>query len=378
MKVCQKQGITGLVLVGATHTITEASSLTEFFLKNGCETKVVVVPTTLDGNIRHGFFQCSLGFDTATKVYSQLIGNMLTDSASAIKYWYFIRLMGKDPSHLALECALKTHPNMVIISEESSFRGESLYDIVLRIADVVTERSDEGKNYGSILIPEGLLSHISAYNNLIKELNEVFSTCKSGSEAQKLAEKLFMDDSFMKEKISPWSFSLYATLPDFMRLQLVNEQQISGEVNLSQLETEKLLAHFVAEELKRRKAKGQYKGTFAPVTHFFGYQGRAAHPSLFDCSLASTMGFGAACLIEGGLTGVAVSVKELTNSPQEWRVGGVPILALLRSQPKAGFRRHELVVPSQEVGLSDLPYQVLKANERAWRFVDHYCNPGPI
>jgi len=143
---------------------------------------------------------------------------MLTDSASAIKYWYFIRLMGKDPSHLALECALKTHPNMVIISEESSSRGESLYDIVQRIADVITERSVNGKNYGSVLIPEGLLSHISAYRNLIQELNQLFSECGSDTSQRELAEKLFLDEAFMKQRMTPWSFSLYSTLPDFMRL----------------------------------------------------------------------------------------------------------------------------------------------------------------
>lgn len=153
---------------------------------------------------------------------------------------------------------------------------------------------------------------------------------------------------------------------------------MSGEVNLSQLETEKLLAHFVGDELRRRKLRKEYDGNFAPVTHFFGYQGRSAHPTLFDCSLGSTLGYGAACLLEGALTGVAVSVKELTQSPANWRVGGVPILALLSSQPKSGYTRRQLVVPSQEVNLDDLPYQVLKANERSWKLVDHYANPGPI
>lgn len=163
-----------------------------------------------------------------------------------------------------------------------------------------------------------------------------------------------------------------------MRLQLINEQEISGEINLSQIETEKLLAYFVSEEIAKRKANGVFKGSFAPVTHFFGYQGRAAHPSYFDCCLGSTLGYSAATLLDAELTGLAVTVKELTNKPSEWRVGGVPILALLRSQPKSGYKRNELVVASQEVGLTDLPYQVLKANERAWRFVDHYCNPGPV
>jgi 6-phosphofructokinase len=175
---------------------------------------------------------------------------MLSDSASAIKYWYFIRLMGKDPSHLALECALKTHPNIVIVSEESNFRGESLYDIVIRICEIIVIRAKEGKNFGTVLIPEGLLSHISAYKNLITELNVLFSQCENNKEKNELAEKL-LEEAFVKSKLTPWSYSLYNTLPDFMRLQIVTAQQIDGDVNMSQLETEKLIAHFVEEELKR-------------------------------------------------------------------------------------------------------------------------------
>lgn len=328
---CKRHGITGLALVGATHTLTDGARLAEYFLQNKIDTKVIVIPATLDGNIRHNYLQSSLGFDTASKVYSQLIGNMLTDSASAIKYWYFIRLMGKDPSHLALECALRTHPNMVIISEESAFRGESLKDIVARIADLVCERAAQGKNFGTVLIPEGLLPHISAYRHLSVELNALFQQCKDTAEKHQLQDRLHKDDAFIRESLSPWSYSLLATLPEFMRLQLINEQEISGEVNLSQLETEKLIAHFVAEELRERKAKKQYEGAFAPVTHFFGYQGRAAHPSAFDCDLGSTLGFAAAALLDAGLTGLAVSAKDLTKPAEHWRVGGVPILALLRS-----------------------------------------------
>ena len=376
----KKYGITGLVIIGATHTLTDGARLSEYFLEKNINTNVVVVPATLDANIRHNFIQMAIGFDTASKCYSQLIGNMLTDSASAIKYWYFIRLMGRDPSHLALECALKTHPNMVIISEESAFRGETMPDIVSRVADVIQERADQGKNYGTVLIPEGLLSHISAFKHLIIELNNLFKNCKDSIEMGALTQKIIKDkeEKYIKTELSPWSYSLYATLPDFMKLQLINEQQILGEVNLSQIETEKLLAYFVEIELKKRKAEGTYKGSFAPVTHFFGYQGRAAHPSNFDCSLASTMGFGAGVMLQSGITGAAVSVKELTNDPKDWRVGAVPILSMLRSTPKTGYLRHQLVVPSQEIGMTDLPYQVLKANELNWRFIDHYCNPGPI
>jgi diphosphate--fructose-6-phosphate 1-phosphotransferase len=173
-KQCKKNGITGLVVVGATHSLTDCIKVSEYFKSNKIDTNVVNIPATIDGNIRHNYFQACLGFDTAAKIYSQLIGNMLTDSASAIKYWYFIRLMGRDPSHLALECALKTHPNMVIISEECAYRGESLPDIVRRIADLVQDRAAQGMNYGCVLIPEGLLAHISAYKHLIMELNDIF------------------------------------------------------------------------------------------------------------------------------------------------------------------------------------------------------------
>ena len=185
---CRKHELTGLIIVGATHSMTDTIGLAEELLKQKVPTGVVAIPATLDGNIRHAFFQCSLGFDTASKVYSQLIGNMLTDSASAIKYWYFIRLMGKNPSHLALECALKTHPNMVLISEECALQGETLPDIISRIADLVVERAAEGKNFGTVLIPEGLLSHISAFKHLMAELNSLLVQCKSDEEKEKLFE----------------------------------------------------------------------------------------------------------------------------------------------------------------------------------------------
>ena len=232
-KSVKDNGITGLVIIGATHSLTDGARLSEYFLENQVDTNVIVIPATLDGNVRHNFIQMTIGFDTASKVYSQLIGNMLTDSASAIKYWYFIRLMGRDPSHLALECALKTHPNMVIISEECSYRGETMPDIVARVADVIEERSNQGKNYGTVLIPEGLLSHISAFKHLVMELSSIFKNCQDTAEMNQLISKVLKEEDYLKEKLSPWSFSLYATLPDFMKIQLINEQQISGEVNLA-------------------------------------------------------------------------------------------------------------------------------------------------
>lgn len=186
-------------------------------------------------------------------------------------------------------------------------------------------------------------------------MNALFEKCQDNKQKEDLSDKLLNDESHIKDCLSPWSYSLYATLPDFMKLQLINEQEISGELNLSQVETEKLLAHFVAEELAKRKKAGTYGGTFAPVTHFFGYQGRAAHPSLFDCSLASTMGFGAAALLEAGCTGLAVGVKEITSKPEAWRVGGVPLLSLLTVVSKPGHA-DQAIIASQEVRTQDLPY----------------------
>lgn len=231
----------------------------------------MVVPCTVDGNIHHKYIQTSIGFDTASKVYSQLVGNMLTDSASAVKYWYFVRLMGKEPSHLALECALKTCPNMVVVSEECNSRRETLKDIVNRICDTICERAKQGNNYGCVLIPEGLLHHLAAYNQLIAEINKIFADLSDFNAVQELQQKLLDSTADISALLTPWSHSLFKTLPEFMKQQLLIEREMAGSIKLSQIETEKLVAYLVDEELKLRKRQGNYSGTFAPVTHFFGY-----------------------------------------------------------------------------------------------------------
>ena len=232
-------------MIGATHTLSDACSLSEYFIANGVETSVVGIPATVNGNIRHSFISTSIGFDTASKVYSQLIGNMLSDSASAIKYWYFIRLMGRDPSHLVLECAMQTHPNLVIISEECSHRGETLIDIVNRICDIIAERANQGKNYGCVLIPEGLLNYVAAYKNLIDEINQLFANCNSRKEAKILSQQLYDNEQSVMNVLTPWSYSLYQTLPEFLKKQLLFEREIEGTTKISQLETEKLIAYYV-------------------------------------------------------------------------------------------------------------------------------------
>ena len=312
LEVATARGLTGIIFVGATGCMTDTAFLAEYFESQGSPIRVVNIPATVDGNIHHKYFQTAIGFDTASKVYSQLIGNMLTDSASAVKYWYFIRLMGKEPSHLAAECALKTSPNLVIISEECQDRHESLQDVVNNICDVICKRAEAKQNYGCIIIPEGLLSHISSFNNLIIEINKLFKSVKTLQEQEALQDKL-QDDETIKELLSAWSYSLFASLPDFFKTQLLMNREVEGSIKLAAIETEKLISYLVDIELKQRKKNGTYSGSFAPVSHYFGYQGRSGHPSLFDCSLGSTSGFAAAVMIEQGLTAMAVSVRNCTQ-----------------------------------------------------------------
>lgn len=262
---CKKLSLTGLVCVGGTQAMTDCAHLSNYFLKQKVETSVIVIPGSVDGNIHHKYISSSIGFDSASKVYSQLIGNMLTDSASAVKYWYFVRLMGNEPSHLALECALNTCPNMVIVSEESNSNKETLDKIVNRICDTICERASQDNNYGCVLIPEGLLKHLSSFNQLIEEINDIFRDAQksivggnkprwSDEESDpdavaELQQKLLEKDSDISDLLTPWSHSLFNSLPEFLKQQLLIERQMSGSIKLSQIETEKLVAYMVNEEL---------------------------------------------------------------------------------------------------------------------------------
>ena len=286
-----KMGLDGLVMVGASHTLTDALIFSDYLLKVNCQTKVVAVPASIDNNVAHNMIEATVGFDTASKVYSQLIGNIMNDAASSVKYWYFIRLMGRDPSHLVLESALQTHPNVVIISEEVENRGQTLYEIVNEIADVVVARGAAGKDFGTVLVPEGLLPHIPVFKTLIEELNKFFGTIHDKQEALKIGERLIRGEPIPYFEMTPWSAAAFNSLPDFTKKQLVLEREASGEIQLSQIETERLLAHLVSLELKKRKASKEYKGNFAPLCHFFGYQGRCAFPSRFDNNLGHSYGF---------------------------------------------------------------------------------------
>eukprot|EP01017_Pseudomicrothorax_dubius_P042458 TRINITY_DN6933_c0_g1_i4.p1 TRINITY_DN6933_c0_g1~~TRINITY_DN6933_c0_g1_i4.p1 ORF type:complete len:461 (+),score=153.97 TRINITY_DN6933_c0_g1_i4:42-1385(+) len=368
----------GLVLFGATHTVTDAMYLSEAFLKNGVNTSVIAVPGSVDGNVHHSMLEGTVGFDSASKVYSQLIGNILIDSASSVKYWYFIRLMGRDPSHLVLESALQTQPNHVLISEEIASKGQTLDDVVREIADLVVLRSKHGKNFGTVLIPEGLLVHLPHVKSLIDELSKAFSALRTEKERNELAEALLKDQDILHKTLTAWSAAFYQALPDFTRKQLVFERESSGNVFLSKIETERLLAQLVGEELAKRKKSGEFKSSFAPITHFFGYQGRCSFPSTFDAELASAYGFTAGVLASAGVTGYCVTARGLTGPVDNWFCGGIPLVAMSHAKAKSAYGTNMAVIPSTEVDVNGAAFKELARLRDNWRLVDSYFNPGPI
>jgi 6-phosphofructokinase 1 len=374
---CVSLNLDGLVVLGASHTMTDVAILSDFFLANNVKTRVIGVPASIDGNLGHPFFETSIGFDTASRVNAQMTGNMMTDAASATKYWYFIRLMGRDPSHLVLETSLQTHPNFIVISEVISQEGESIDDIANSIADLVQKRAADHKFYGTVLVPEGLLSHLSHYRELINQINSLYQG-KSKEEIAELGRLLAVSDSAVDELMHSYSAPVLKRLPSYLRTQMLTRLDNYGMVSVSLIDTERLLAEEVGKELARRKRAGTYKGSYAPVCHFFGYQGRSSLPSLFDCSLAATYGCTATALIAGGYTGYMTTARGLTGEIAKWKVGAIPLTAMMKTKAHSNFGVNCAVVPSYEVNLSAKAYQTLAVNCKEWEMGDRYTNPGPI
>eukprot|EP00698_Gefionella_okellyi_P006250 TRINITY_DN15641_c0_g1_i1.p1 TRINITY_DN15641_c0_g1~~TRINITY_DN15641_c0_g1_i1.p1 ORF type:complete len:1234 (+),score=321.17 TRINITY_DN15641_c0_g1_i1:35-3703(+) len=376
--VCQKLRLDGLVIVGGHYSMSDAARVAEYFLANSVPTRVIGVPGTVDGDLKGPFIEMPFGFDTASKVYSQLIGNIAIDCNSNKKYWYFIRLMGRAPSWVTLECALQTHPNVVLIGEEIAAKKRTLTDITRYIADAICLRASHDKNYGILLIPEGLVAMIPEVGLLIDELNSIFH------------RKEAMTAETVIELFTPWSRALFQTLPPSIQKQLLIERESHGSVQLSQIHTEKLLEDLVAAELKRRKTAGQYKGAFACIGHYIGYQGRSALPSEFDCNLAYTLGFTAAVLLAEGRTGHMASARGLTSAVENWTVGGIPFTALMTAavttddndtavlmSPVAGSANGPSI-DAKHVDLGGKAFARLCANRARWLEGDDYHNPGPV
>ncbi len=372
LEIIKKLSIDALVIIGGDDSNTNAAVLAEYYKSINAPVQVIGCPKTIDGDLKNEQIETSFGFDTATKVYSEVIGNIQRDCNSARKYWHFIKLMGRSASHIGLECALQVQPNVAIISEEVEAKNMSLDDVVTYIAEIVAKRAANGENFGTVLIPEGLIEFVPAMKALIAELNDFlahnekeFRTISSEEQRAYIISKLTADNS-----------KLYASLPATVARQLSLDRDPHGNVQVSLIETEKLLAEMVGNKLAEWKAEGKYVGKFSPLSHFFGYEGRCATPSNFDADYCYALGRTAACLISSGVTGYMSSVQNLTAPAEEWIAGGIPTTMMMNME-----RRHGEMKPVIQKALVDLegkPFQYFASQREEWAEKTCYVYPGPI
>jgi pyrophosphate--fructose-6-phosphate 1-phosphotransferase len=365
-------GLDGLVIIGGDDSNTNAAVLAEYLKTHGDKTCVIGVPKTIDGDMKNESIEASFGFDTACKTYSELIGNIERDATSAVKYWHFVRLMGRAASHVTLECALQTHPNIALISEEVQAKGTTLEEIINQIADVVVKRSARGKNYGIVLVPEGLPEFISDIKVMIDELSTLL-----GREEQYI--KLLDDRAERMEcvtsQLTPASAKVYASLPAETQ-DILLRRDSHGNVPLSQVETERLLVELVTGALRIRKAHGVEGVKFSPLTHFFGYEGRCAAPSNFDADYCYALGHAAAQLVRARLTGYTVNVQNLTKDSDQWKAGGVPVTMMLNMEVRKG--KLVPVIKKALVDLEGTPFKTFAESREKWAGEDCFVYPGPI
>ena len=373
IEICKQLGIKALIIVGGDDSNTNACVLAEYFLQNKVGIQVIGCPKTIDGDLKNDQIETSFGFDTACKVYSELIGNIQRDANSAKKYWHFIRLMGRSASHIALECALQSQPNICLISEEIEAKNMTLNDIVDRITKVIVARANVGLNFGTVLIPEGLIEFIPAMRRLIDELNDILADNEEFN-------TLEGDDNkreYLKLKLTPESSDLYRSLPRSIARQLTLDRDPHGNVMVSLIETEKLLIEMVSKKLAQLKASGQYVGKFSTLSHFFGYEGRCALPSNFDADYCYSLGLTATRLIAAGKTGYMAVVRHLTRPASEWVAGGVPITMMMNMEHRNG--KMKPVIQKALVDLNGAPFRHLEEHRAEWaEAATCYIYPGPI
>ncbi|MBR3456170.1 MAG: diphosphate--fructose-6-phosphate 1-phosphotransferase [Bacteroidaceae bacterium] len=370
IQILRELGIKALVIIGGDDSNTNACVLAEYYAAKKYGVQVIGCPKTIDGDLKNEQIETSFGFDTACKTYSELIGNIQRDCNSARKYWHFIKLMGRSASHIALECALQTQPNICLISEEVEAKAMSLDDIVTQIANAVALRAEEGNNFGTVLVPEGLIEFIPAIKNLIKDLNEVLATPKAKTVAR---EKLI---DYIKKHISKENLATFNSLPTEVSTQLALDRDPHGNVQVSLIETEKLLSGLVEEKLEEMAAEGKYKGKFASQHHFFGYEGRCAAPSNYDADYCYSLGYNAAQLIASGKTGYMSIVKNTTAPASEWIAGGVPITMMMNIERRNG--EDKPVIRKALVELDGAPFKYFAAHRDEWAKETCYVYPGPI
>ncbi len=375
-KNCKKLGISAIVIIGGDDSNTNACLLAEYYASNNIPIQIIGCPKTIDGDLKNDHVETSFGFDTACKVYSELIGNISRDANSARKYWHFIRLMGRSASHITLECALQTRPNITLISEEVAERKQTLADIVDDMCNVIIKRAKKGRNFGVALIPEGLIEFVPEIRKLISELNEIMTRDEAPLGFLKTDEEKI---SFIKGKLSGESVSVYASMPVQIQLQLIKDRDPHGNVQVSMIETEKLLIQMIEANFSQMKAKGKLDikdFKFKAQSHFFGYEGRCAAPSNFDADYCYSLGATAAALIGSGNTGYLASVRNLTKSSDHWTAGGIPLTMMMNMERRHG--REKPVILKALVNLRGGPFLELLKHRDTWAIETAYLYPGPI
>lgn len=372
LEIIRELDIKAVVIIGGDDSNTNACVLAEYYAAKQYGVQVIGCPKTIDGDLKNDQIETSFGFDTATKTYAELIGNIERDCNSARKYWHFIKLMGRSASHIALECALQTQPNICLISEEIEAKDQSLNEIVESIAEVVAYRASQGNNFGVVLIPEGLIEFVPAIGRLIQELNDLL--------AAHGAEYLNLDKAAQREYIlnhlSAENKNTFETLPEGVARQLSLDRDPHGNVQVSLIETEKLISEMVAAKLDQWKKEGKYEGKFAPQHHFFGYEGRCAAPSNFDADYCYALGSSAAQLIANGKTGYMAIVKNTTAGTDQWKAGGVPITMMMNMEKRNGEMKP--VIRKALVELEGAPFKAFAAQREKWAKETCYVYPGPI
>ena len=371
LEIIKELGINALVIIGGDDSNTNACVLAEYYAAKKCGVQVIGCPKTIDGDLKNEMIETSFGFDTACKVYSEVIGNIQRDCNSARKYWHFIKLMGRSASHIALECALQTQPNICIVSEEVEAKNMSLDDVVTYIAQAVANRAAQGNNFGTVLIPEGLIEFIPAMKKLIAELNDLLAANKEFAMIKKSAQR-----EWIISKLSEENAAIYASLPEGVARQLCLDRDPHGNVQVSLIETEKLLSDMVGKKLAQWKEEGKFVGKFAAQHHFFGYEGRCAAPSNYDADYCYALGYTASMLIANGKTGYMSSVRNTTAPAEEWIAGGVPITMMMNMERRHGEMKP--VIQKALVKLDGAPFKAFAAQRDRWAIETAYVYPGPI
>lgn len=370
LQIIRELNIKAVVIIGGDDSNTNACILAEYYAANNYGVQVIGCPKTIDGDLKNEQIETSFGFDTACKTYAEVIGNIQRDANSARKYWHFIKLMGRSASHIALECALQCQPNVCIISEEVEAKNQTLDDIVTYIAGVVAQRAADGNNFGTVLIPEGLIEFIPAMKKLIAELNDLL--------AKPEAAKVAADEQreWVMKNLNKENADIYASLPEGVARQLTMERDPHGNVQVSLIETEKLLSEMVSKKLAQWKKEGKYAGKFAAQHHFFGYEGRCAAPSNYDADYCYALGTSAAQLVANGKTGYMAIVKNTTAPAEEWVAGGVPITMMMNMERRHGEMKP--VIKKALVKLDGAPFKTFAAHRDEWAKDTCFVYPGPI